>query len=312
MKKQLIILFTLVSTSFMVNAQKEYKLAKTTGQLKLNINGAIVEGYDGKEIIFSSKNAATTEVDERAKGLVPITSSGYTDNTGLGINVKENGQEVTVNNIYKDASDIITIKVPQGIKVAFNNNRSQHYEDIIIRNIKSEIEVSTNYNNIKLENNSGPMNINTINGSVEASFINDIKGPISIISIYDFVDVSLPTSTKGNIELGSNYGKLYAAKEFNITIDTTEVKKTINKPTVISLTGGKATSIHTVNGTQVNSNTSNSVNSNSTTMVVQSGEGAVSFGYGFSTGEKIKGKLNGGGISLIFKSNNNNVYLRQK
>ena len=311
MKKQLIILFMLVSTSFMVNAQKEYKLTKTTGQLKLNINGAIVEGYDGKEIIFISKNAATAEVDERAKGLVPITSSGYTDNTGMGINVKENGQEVTVNNIYKDASDIITIKVPQGIKIAFNNNRSQHYKDIIIRNIKSEIEVSTNYNNIKLENNSGPMNINTINGSVEASFINDIKGPISIISIYDYVDVSLPTNIKGNIELGSNYGKLYAAKEFNIAIDTTEVTKTINKPTVISLTGGKTTSIHTVSGTQINGITSNNVSSNNN-VFMQSGEGAVSFGYSYNTGEKIKGKLNGGGISLIFKSNNNNVYLRQK
>jgi len=33
---------------------QEYKLAKTTGKLVLNIPSAVIEGYDGKEIIFAA------------------------------------------------------------------------------------------------------------------------------------------------------------------------------------------------------------------------------------------------------------------
>lgn len=309
MKKKLIILFTLLCTGLMVSAQKEYRLAKASGNLKLNLNGAIVEGYDGKEIIFTSKNNAVAEVDERAKGLVPITSSGFTDNTGIGINVKESGQEIIVNNIVKNNSDILTIKVPQGVKVSFANNNNQSYEDIIIRNIKGEIEVSTFHNKIKLENNSGPMNINSINGSVEAVFNTDIKGPISIISIYDYVDITLPVATKGNIDLTTKYGKLYAAKEFIIDLDTSKVEKNTSRPTTTtsttSLTGAKTIIINNEAGTKINRNAN-------TTTSISSGEGAITIGYAYNVGEKIKGKLNGGGIDLIFQSTNNNVYLRQK
>jgi len=305
MKKQIIILFTLLCTGLIVNAQKEYRLAKTAGHLKLNLNGAIVEGYDGKEIIFSSANNTTVEVDERAKGLVPIASSGYADNTGLGVNVKESGQEIIVNNIFKSNSDVLTIKVPQGIKVSFANNSSQSYEDIIIKNLKSEIEVSTRYNKIVLENNSGPMNINSINGPIEAIFNSDIKGPVSIISIYEYVDITLPVTTKGNIELTTNYGKLYAAKEFKIDIDTSKVEKNSNRTATTSLTGTKSIVINNASANQINRNAN-------TTTSISSGEGTISIGYSYNTGEKIKGKLNGGGIDLIFQSTNNNVYLRQK
>jgi len=308
MKKKLIILFTLLCTGLIVNAQKEYRLAKATGHLKLNLNGAIVEGYDGKEIIFTSANHTDVEVDERAKGLVAIGSSGYSDNTGLGVNVKESGQEIIVNNIFKSNADVLTIKVPQGIKVSVINNGNQSYEDIIIRNIKGEIEVSSLYSKIRLENNSGPMTINSINGAVEAIFNADIKGPISIISIYNYVDITMPVATKGNVELTTKYGKLYAAKEFNIDIDTSKVEKNNNKPATTSLTGTNAIIINNTDGGQINRN----AKTTTTTSISSSGEGAITIGYSYNVGEKIKGKLNGGGSDLIFQSTNNNVYLRQK
>lgn len=298
MKKRIIILFALLISSLIVNAQKEYRLTKSTGHLKLNLNGIVVEGYDGKEIIFSSRNTPAEEVDERAKGLVAIAGSGYTDNTGIGINVKENGQDIIVNNVYSNNSDMLTIKVPKGMKVSFNNNSMQYYDDVTIKNINGEIEVSTRYNKIRLENNLGPMNINSINGSVDAVFASEIKGPISIISIYDYVDVKLLTSTKGDIELATNYGKLYAAKEFAIAVDKTEAEKTINKPVSTNLTGNGAGTVNINKG--LGSEINNNLNQ------------TVSIGYAYNAGEKIKGKLNGGGINMIFKSINNNVYLRHQ
>jgi hypothetical protein len=295
MKKQFIILLTLLSTSLAVNAQKEYRLTKSSGQLKLNINGAIVEGYDGKEIIFSSQNTAKSEVDERAKGLVAISGSGYTDNTGMGISVTENGQEINVNTVSKKSIGIVTIKVPHGIKVSFNNNSNLYHEELILRNLKSEVEVSVAYNKIKLENNTGPMNVKTVYGSVDASFNNDVKGPISIISVYDYVDISLPSNTKANLELGTSYGKLYSAKEFAIDIDKVDPEKAKERSTTTRLTGAQASGFGL-----------------STTTTVSGGDFPATV-YSFSSsGERIKGKINGGGLDLIFKSTYKNVYLRQR
>ncbi|WP_162796206.1 DUF4097 family beta strand repeat-containing protein [Pedobacter namyangjuensis] len=304
MKKRIIILFALIISSLMVNAQKEYRMNKSTGHLKLNLNGIVVEGYDGKEIIFSSKNTPAEEVDQRAKGLVAIAGSGFTDNTGIGINVKENGQDIIVNNIYSNNSDRLTIKVPKGMKVSFNNNSMQYYDDVTIKNINGEIEVSTRYNKIRLENNLGPMNINSINGSVDAVFTSEIKGPISIISIYDYVDVKLLTTTKGDIELATNYGKLYAAKEFAIAVEKTEAEKTINKPIATTTTTTTTITGSTGGTTNINKSIGNQINNNLSQ--------TLTFGYSYNEGEKIKGKLNGGGINMIFKSINNNVYLRHQ
>ena len=67
---------------------QEYKVAKSTGRLELNIGRVTVEGYNGNEIVFSSKDHHEGK-DERAEGLRAINSMGLEDNTGLGINVAD-------------------------------------------------------------------------------------------------------------------------------------------------------------------------------------------------------------------------------
>ena len=307
MKKQIIVLFALLSLGTSAWAQKEYRLAKSTGRLNLNISGAIVEGYNGNEIIFSSKNKEEEVTDERAKGLKAINGSGFTDNTGLGIDVTVNGQDINVNTVNNRPDGILNIKVPENIKISFSNNKNIYYGEVILRNLKNEIEVSASYNNIKLENNSGPMNIKTVYGSVDASFKGDIKGPVSIISVYNYVDVSLPAATKANIDLGTSYGKLYAADQFKIILD--EKKNTEEK------SASSGTSIY-VNGRKIERGTVNNKSEqdgSSLASVVNTGSAVIVRGFSsYREGENIKGKINGGGVDLIFKSNYKNVYLRQQ
>lgn len=300
MKKQFIVLFSLLAIAVSASAQKEYKLNKNSGQLNLNIPGAIIEGYSGNEIIFSIPKGEKEEVDERAKGLRAISGSGFTDNTGLGIDVSEKGAEINVNVVNREIKGILTIKVPQNIKIVFTNKSNVYQNEIILKNLKSEIEVSTSYNKIKLENNSGPMNIKTLYGSVDAIFTEAIKGPVSIVSVYGYVDVSLPANTKANVELGTSYGKLYAAEGLKIAIDKTEKAE---RSGFTSIGGsenvGQVTSVRT--GQSVS------------TLTTVNGDGAV---FGYSTGsrssENIKGKINGGGADLILTSRYKNVYLREK
>ena len=304
MKRQLTIVFFLMVAGLMANAQKEYRIAKANGNLRLNINGATIEGYDGKEIIFSIQNEVDQKLDDRAKGLVALSPSGLTDNTGMGFSILSNGLDINVDNVLKNSYDILKIMVPKGIKIFVNNNSNQFYEDFIIRNMAGEIEISTSYNKIRLENNSGPMNISSINGAIEATFDRDIKGPISIVSIYDYVDITLPATTKANIEMVTFYGKLYAAKEFSIEPDLAEAAKTSQ----VQSKGSKEvvnTAGKNIGGTQINKNRQNSPSS----LAIG---GSVGFGQQYSRAEKIKGKLNGGGLDLIIRSNNQNIYLRNK
>jgi len=360
MKKQFIILIALLTTSVIVKAQEEYRISKSTGQLKLNVTGVIVEGYDGKEIIFSGKKIKVEEVDERAKGLVPVSSSKYTDNTGLGISVVENGENVNVNLVAKEPIGLLTIKVPQNIKVSISNynynnyamlsinNSNNNSEDVVLKNLKNEIEVSVYNNKVRLENNTGPMNIKTMSGAVEAIFSSDIKGPVSIISATNYVDVTMSANTKANIEMSTNSGKLYAGKEFKIDLDKSDAEPNYSAYALSTLTGnnrigngtvtlktikdGTVSTTTVAEGVSIKENKSANGKSKSGGEVKSEGVSingtgtsinpiyidnringvAYSFGSAWTGGDRIKGKLNGGGIDLIFKSNNKNVYLRQQ
>lgn len=311
MKKQLVILLALLSLGTSAWAQKEYKVAKSAGRLNLNINGAIIEGYNGNEVIFSSQMKEDEVVDERAKGLKAISGSGFTDNTGLGIDVTVSGEDINVNSVSKRTTGILTIKVPQHIKIYFSNTNNMRADEIILKNLMNEIEISTTYNKIKLENNTGPMNIKTVYGSVDATFTGEIKGPVSIVSVYSYVDVSLPAATKANVELSTSYGKLYAADEFKIAVNTN--KRTTSAsgslpPVTVSGKGVKTEAVSVTN-TKRNEDNEVIVGSNYT----NNGETVIVRGYSnYREGENIKGTINGGGIDLILKSNYKNVYLRQK
>ncbi len=196
---------------------QEFRIAKSTGRLELNIGRVTVEGYNGNEIVFSSKDHREGK-DERAQGLRAINSLGLEDNTGLGINVTEKGNVVEVNQLKKMNSPDVKIVVPKGVIVSFNHE-SQYGGTAIFKNMENEIEISASYNSIELENVTGPVTAKTVYGHIEADFSQNVKGPISIVSIYGYVDVTLPIATKANLKMSTSYGEILVAPEFKIEID---------------------------------------------------------------------------------------------
>ncbi|MEJ0054921.1 MAG: DUF4097 family beta strand repeat-containing protein [Bacteroidota bacterium] len=196
---------------------QEYKVAKNSGRIEINLGKVSVEGYNGNEIIFSSEER-NKEQDERAKGLKEINSMGLDDNTGLGINVTDKDGVVTVRQLNKMNSKKIKIQVPKGVIVSFAYE-SQYGSEVYFKNIESEIEISAQYNSVELDNCTGPMTIKSIYGSVDAVFDTSIKGPISIVSVYGHADVTLPVATKANLKLNTSYGQIYVAPDFKIEVD---------------------------------------------------------------------------------------------
>jgi hypothetical protein len=198
--KHFIILILIAITASWANAQ-EYKV-KSAGKLDLRIGKVTVEGHNGSEIIFTSSEGRKDK-DDRSVGLRAISGSGLEDNTGLGINVTESGNTITVNQLKKTNSPNIKVLVPKGVIVSFNHE-SQYGGTAKFRNMENEIEVQAQYNSIELENVTGPLTVNSIYGSVEALFTGTVKGPINIVSVYGHVDVSLPVATKANLTLSTS------------------------------------------------------------------------------------------------------------
>jgi hypothetical protein len=196
---------------------QEFKVAKSNGRLEINIGKVTVEGHNGNEIIFTSADG-NREKDKRAEGLRSVNSLGLDDNTGLGINVTEKGDVITVHQLKKTNAPDIKILVPKNIIVSFSYE-SQYGGKASFKNMANEIEVDAQYNSIELENVTGPLTVKTIYGHVEASMDDAMKGPISIVSIYGYVDVAMPTAAKANIKMSTSYGEIFADPGFKIEIE---------------------------------------------------------------------------------------------
>lgn len=214
-KHFIILIIFAVSTTW--SHAQEFKISKSTGKLDLRIGKVTVEGHSGNEIIFTSSDGHKDK-DDRAQGLRSISGNGLEDNTGLGINVTENGNTITVNQLKKTNSPNIKILVPKGVIVSFNHE-SQYGGKAKFRNMENEIEVQSQYNSIELDNVTGPLTVNSIYGSVDATFTGNVKGPINIVSVYGHVDVALPVGTKAELTLSTSYGEIMAAPEFKIEVE---------------------------------------------------------------------------------------------
>jgi hypothetical protein len=215
--RKIILILTLISCCAWGLQAQEYKVAKSSGRLEVNIGRVTIEGYSGNEIIFTSIDGPR-EKDKRAEGLRAVSGSGLEDNTGLGINVTETNNVIGVRQLKKTNPPNIRIQVPKGVIVAYGY-KSEFHGDVTIKNIENEIEISAEYNSFTLENITGPLTAKTMYGHIEAVFGNNVKGPISIVSVYGYADVTLPVSTKANLKLGTSHGEILVAPEFKIDVE---------------------------------------------------------------------------------------------
>lgn len=213
MKNTNIFIVAFLFLPLVVDAQ-EFRMAKTSGRLELNVGRVTVEGHDGNEIIFSSENRKASR-DERAEGLRAINGLGLDDNTGLGIHVSDKGNVVEVHQLKNTHSPDLKVRVPRGMIVAFHHE-SQYGGKARFVNLTNEIEVSAQYNSVELENVTGPLTVETTYGHVTADFNSSIKDPVSIVSIYGYIDVTLPQASKANLKMSTSYGDIFVAPEFNL------------------------------------------------------------------------------------------------
>lgn len=217
MKKNILTLtfaFALTATLY----AQEYKLAKSSGKLEIKeVNNVTIEGYSGNEIIFSSMDRSRDD-DDRAKGLRAVSSMGLEDNTGIGLSVVDKGGSIQVVQLKKMDGPKVKIQVPKGVSIYYSHS-SPYGSDIVLKNIESEIEASTVHNGVHLENVTGPLNIKTVHGEIEADFNSNLKSPISLTSVHGLVDVTIPVATKAIMNMSTTWGEIFVDPAIKLEIE---------------------------------------------------------------------------------------------
>ncbi|UII29175.1 DUF4097 family beta strand repeat-containing protein [Fulvivirga maritima] len=228
---------------------QSFKMPMTSGILYFNeVNDVQVQSYSGKEVIIETNQEY--EIPEKAKGLKPLNGLGLTDNTGIGLAVKddEQGQKV-VYQILKNSNVGYKVKVPNGVNVKFSNS-SMFGKDFIATDFTGELEVKSSGGKVALNNVSGPIIISTVHGDVEVVFADDMNKelPSSINSAHGDVDVSFSKSANVDLQVVVNWGEVYSGVDVKVDdlgkLNTAGEKKIIGKLG----NGGVALSLSSVHG----------------------------------------------------------------
>ncbi|MEZ0454319.1 DUF4097 family beta strand repeat-containing protein [Sphingobacterium thalpophilum] len=217
-----------ISGSFDRDAKKVWKEIKVPGlgnKLLLKFDNIAIEGYNGKDVLITAK-VEERETNERAKGLRVVNGSGLADNSGLGMNIQNNGGVTEISMVGMPLEDSVHVRVPFDLPVSVKGGRGGFFNGggIEIKDIRAEVEVSSTMGDVKVINITGPLSVKVAQGDVVAQFVQPVKGPISLISAMGAVDVAFPKKFSANVDVKTSMGNIYAADEFQFEKPAEEPK----------------------------------------------------------------------------------------
>ena len=210
-----------------IKAQDHKVSLSNAAQAKIvikELNRVSIKAYDGNEIQIDASDKSGNP--ERAKGLKPLSAMSE-DNTGIGLNIEKSGNVVNIMQASRRDEGKYTIKIPKNANVMVEHTGKWEGGKIEIYGVSGELEVSGRYNSVYMEGVTGPVLANTVYGSIKAVFseINQNK-PISIVSVYGEVDVTIPENTKANLSIKTPYGEAYS--DLNIEFSKKEGMKELS------------------------------------------------------------------------------------
>lgn len=210
MKRVLSVLTLLCMLVTIANAQQFKKAFSGSGAKRVLIiieNSELsIEGSSGNEVVINASDG-DFEMPERAKGLRPLYRDA-SDNTGLGLEVTESGNTITIKKASgKDGDYRIRIPADASIKIEEKGWQSDEFEVV---GMKGEIEIQSTGSDIELRDVTGPIVANTTSGDITVVFSQVSQaGPTSISNTSGFIDVTMPANSKANLQLSSISGDIY-------------------------------------------------------------------------------------------------------
>lgn len=209
--KNIIITFLLIlAATSMSWSQENYIIDGSSGKLSiLEVNSVTLVGTDDNKVTIEIEGGRSA-VPDKAKGLRLINPAGLTDNSGIGLSVQKEGDTHVIRSLSSKAKRRYIFKVPHNYFVHYESS-GVNGKQLIVEDLKAELDVSVNYNSVRLSGVTGPMAIHAVYKTIEANFETvSQEGPISLYSVYQDVDVTVPSTTKAVFKLNVNYGDMYS------------------------------------------------------------------------------------------------------
>lgn len=164
----------------------------------------ILKTHDKNELLIKVFNQEPKP--EKAQGL-KLVGVGGEDNTDVGFNVIQSGNNLVVESVRKSGG--AEIYLPKSQNVSVTNTWDG---DIYIEGFSGEVEANANLNGgLNLTNLSGPITAYSLNEGIRVEFDNiNQNSPILIRTTNGEIDVTLPANTSANLELSSWNGDVYS------------------------------------------------------------------------------------------------------
>ena len=182
------------------------------GGIEGGVEGGIVGGVLELEKMDEKAVQELKEKKKRAKveGMRRISAPG---GSGLEIEEEDNKMEISASS-WKQTVDLM-IQVPYSTSLelqAFNNG------NIVVENVKGEIEVGHHNGSLTLNNISGNVLAHNFNGDILVTFVEIASGkPMSFSTWNGDIDVTFPSNIKANVKMKSDRGDVYS--DFDIQLD---------------------------------------------------------------------------------------------
>lgn len=236
MKKITLFLFT-IALSLGLQAQSEFsKSLSGIEWVKIETKSSItLTTHDKNEVLI--KISDPNPKPEKAAGLKLLGASGV-DNTNVGFNVAQVGNNLIVENIRKNQE--ATIYLPKSQNVSVTNSWGGR---ITISGFSGEVEANSNLNGeLVLENLSGPVTAYSLNHGIKVSF-DDVNqnAPIVLSTTNGEIDVTIPSSAKADLELSTWNGDIYS--NFDIATPNKDGLKSISSKNIKGAINGGGTNL---------------------------------------------------------------------
>ncbi|MBD2702191.1 hypothetical protein IC229_16180 [Spirosoma sp. BT702] len=223
MKKSILLSASLLMGLVTAQAQGlEYKAKLANAKdrkvtIEMDASNLKIEGHNSDEVIIQASSGYEAP-PERAKGLKPIYNTAV-DNTGIGLSVTPEGNGLKIEKAARKQIKY-TIKLPRKVAILYQEV-NWHGSGINISNMDGDLEIRTNNSQIDLNNVTGPVVANTINGEVNVTFSSlSQEKPTAISTINGPIDITLPATAKADLKLRSVQGEMYT--DFDLGVKMTK------------------------------------------------------------------------------------------
>lgn len=236
----LILSFTILNTNY----GQQITVTPTTEWVEfISVNSVNIQGYDGADIIIDSTGDEDDEDEVKtiSVGLKLWDQDEFIADTKAGLKIDQKSKALVIKQVSKNSCGddrVYTIKIPRNMNIKYEHS-SWAGDVLSIEDMEGSIEVSSNYNEVILKNITGPMSVKTVYGSIDAEFKSvSQEGSISLYSVYEHVNITMPKNTKSNFNLNTSYGNIYTDFDINVDKEKSGKKGWTGSKLVGNLNGG--------------------------------------------------------------------------